>query len=150
MGLLALFERGFGLHAPASAQLWIVPLGLGVAVAMWRSYAWLRPVRSGETLTIAPARLTYREPGKQPEVVERSGVSLVDVSGEDVSGRYSVVVYNLTSAPVNIWNPRWAGWKPERVVGALRRAGYPAARHSDIFDGRFQQQTVGLPPRTAR
>jgi hypothetical protein len=32
----------------------------------------------------------------------------------------------------------------------LRAGGYPAAVHSDIFDGRFQAQTAGEAPRAAR
>lgn len=147
---LVLLERAFGIHGPASAQLWIIPVGLLAAALAWRTYGWLRPVRRGNGLTISPAKLSYQVPGKEPEVLERPAIGLIDVIGEPLSGRYTVTVYSQASKALGLWCPRWAGWREERVVRVLRDAGYPAARHRDIYDGRFQAQTPGTPPRTAR
>lgn len=149
-GFLAPIERGFGLNAPATAQLFILPGALLVGWASWRLQAWMRPKRSAQALTVSPERLVYEEPGQPPTVVERSAVGLVEVRGDPGSGLYTVVVWDHASRQLGVWIPRWAGWQERHVVGLLRRAGYPAARRLDVYDGRFQAQTPGTPPQMVR
>jgi hypothetical protein len=146
--LWALLERAF-VKSPASAQLWIIPVGIVGALATWRSYARFAPQRSQTALVVSADCLEYRQPGEPPATIGRGEVALIEVLGHPMNGAYTVTVRNDRSRPIAVWTPRWAGWKPERVVDVLRRAGYPAFRHQDIYDGRFQSQTLGEPPRMA-
>jgi hypothetical protein len=148
LSLWALLERAF-VKSPASAQLWIIPLGLAGAIAFWRSYARFAPHRSQIALVVCPERLEYRQPGESPAVIERGDVALIEVIGNATSGAYYLIVRDDRSNPIATWWPNWAGWNPKRVVNVLRRAGYPALLYEDIYDGRFQAQTLGEPPRIA-
>ncbi len=148
---LALLERGFGVNGPAANQLWIVPIGLVAFAFWWKGYAYLIPRRGpSETLTVSPERLQYDAPGGPPAVIDRTDVGLVGVTGSAGSGIYTVIVWDQLSHPIGIWEPRLAGWEPESVVKVLREAGYPAALHGDIYDGRFQRQVPGQPARAVR
>jgi hypothetical protein len=148
--LLLLLERAAGVDGPATNQLWIIPCGLLAAGASWRVRKWMAPRRTGSQLVVTLGGLEYRERGQEPVTIPRTRIGLVDVVGAFGSGRYVVTVHDHDSVVLARWTPRWSGWKQERVVEVLRDHGYPAARHTDIYDGRFQSQTAGEPPRMAR
>jgi hypothetical protein len=146
---LALLERAWGVKGQLADQAWIIPAGLLGAAATLSAYRFMIPKRGRAQLVVAPDRLEYRDPAAAPVILERPTIGLVDVLGSTQSGEYLVKVHDHESTVIARWSPRWSGWREERVVAAFLAAGYPAARHRDIYDGRFQSQTPGQPPRMA-
>lgn len=135
---LIAIERGWGVGAPAGRQLWIIPLGLVLGAGWWTGWS-VAPRRRGEPLIVAPDHLQYGA-----EVIDHDRVGLIDVD------RTTVVVYDGDSRPLATWDAQWAGWSPDRMSETLRRTGYPAAPHYEIYDGTFQAQVPGTRPRVAK
>jgi hypothetical protein len=135
---LVALERGWGVGASATRQLWIIPLGIALGAGWWTGWG-AAPRWGGERLTVSAGHLQFGG-----EVIDRDRVGLVDVDAA------AIVVFDGDSRPIANWDARWAGWSPDRLSKALRRAGYPAAPHYEIYDGTFQAQVPGTRPRVAK
>jgi hypothetical protein len=148
---LVFFEKFFGVGAgaPGWSQTLIVPASLSLA------WIYLRRRFRGRSavLTVGPDALCYdgkAEGVKGATTVSRSDVGLVIVcggtGGRDALFVDALIVHDSASSVLAVWKPRWFG-RPTRALEALRAAGYPALMLGDVYDGRFQEQVEGEPPR---
>ncbi|HET9060832.1 MAG TPA: hypothetical protein VFN61_12990 [Acidimicrobiales bacterium] len=150
---LVIFERNFGVGQPASVQKWILPTGLLIAASLWKSYDWLAPKWSRASLVVSPksVRLLQRGQAQQAgavQEVERTKVGLVELTLTNATTVH-MIFYSADSAVLADWTFSKTLVDRLHLVRALRKAGYPAWFREQLYDGAFQSQQEGQPPRAA-
>ncbi len=150
LGPLAILERGFGLDAPASAQVIILAIGIPLSVMGLRLVRAYMPRGERLEVDVSKEQLVFRRQGQAPAVVRRGEVGLVVLSDDPIQGVRQIRVHDHLSNDIGTWDTAWLGRQPHLVKRILTGLGYPCAIAGELYDGRFLAQTPGRPPRLER